>query len=375
MKTKNRYCVILAGGKGNGLWPISREAHPKQFQDIMKIGRSLIQQAFDRVSSLFFIENIFVITYVQYKELVYEQLPKIRRENVLIEPMMMNTSASIAYASFKIHSLDQEALIFTVPSDHFIELKGGDFYDSIEMGFTAASSYEDALITIGVEPDYAETSYGYIQYVPLEGHKEDFCELKKNLIEIKKVKTFVEKPPIELAESFLASGEFLWNSGMFIWKSQSILRALKKHLGDIYDIFSEGVSNFFTLEEEKFIEKIFPTLKKISIDYGVLEKSNHVYVITSHFKWMDVGCWSMIWKETKKDNLNNALFTEKILLYQSKRNIIYSNVDKKLMIIQGLEDFVVVNTKDALFICKLEKEEEIKQYLNDLKVNEEEGFL
>lgn len=374
-KNKQHYCVILAGGGGSQLWPVDRESYPKQFHDILKKGQTLIQETFDRISSFFFIENIFVVTLIKYKKLTLEQLPDLHEKNLLLEPLAMNTSASIVYSSFKIWTLNKNAIVFTTPSDQIIE-QGKKFNESLSLAFKEVQIHLGALIILGIKPTYAETNYGYIQFLSEElKDKIKNKGFKDPKIELKKVKTFVEKPSFELANDFLKSGDFLWNSGMFIWQVESILKEFKQYLNETYEAFYEGISKLNTQKEKKFIKEIFPTLKKASIDYMILEKSKKVYVVVSHFEIIDVSHWSMIYKKIQKDDKKNALLGDQVFTYESNQNMIYSNTKKKVIIVQGLRDFIIIDTRDALLICKQRDEKQIKQYLKDLKINGQEEFL
>ncbi|XOD68572.1 MAG: mannose-1-phosphate guanylyltransferase [Flavobacteriales bacterium AspAUS03] len=357
----NHYCVILAGGVGSRFWPVSTRAYPKQFYDILGVGRTLIQQTFVRVSELVSLENIFVITHEDYEYLVYEQLPELPKSNLLLEPFMMNTAPSIAYASFRIQLRNKNASILIVPSDHLIT-EEKQFYEILQWAFQKAVQGE-RLITLGIKPSRPDTGYGYMQFVS-EDHSSP----------IKKVKTFVEKPSHEIAIEFLHSGDFLWNSGIFVWNVQTILNAFRKHLPEMYETFDRGKGKIGGEEEQIFIRSIFPTLQRISIDYGILEKVDNVYVIPSYFGWSDLGTWGILYDKIPKDASGNALMGKKVLFYEAKNNIVCLKGDKAA-IIEGLNDYIVVGTSKALLICRKEKEQEIKRFVNDLKIERGEEFL
>ncbi|XCI75451.1 MAG: sugar phosphate nucleotidyltransferase [Flavobacteriales bacterium] len=361
MRRVNHYCVILAGGVGSRFWPVSTRSCPKQFYDILEVGKTLIQQTFVRVFELVLLENIFVITHEDYEPFVYEQLPELPKSNLLLEPFMMNTASSIAYASFRIQLRDKNASILIVPSDHLIT-EEKQFYEVLQLAFRKAVQGEH-LITLGIKPRRPDTGYGYIQFVS-EDHASP----------IKKVKAFVEKPSREIAREFLYSGDFLWNSGIFVWNVRTILNAFRKHLPEMYETFYRGKGKIGSEEEQTFIRSIFPTLQRISIDYGVLEKADNVYVIFSRFGWSDLGTWGVLYDKVPKDTSGNALMGKKVLFYEAQNNIVYLKGDKTA-IIEGLNDYIVIGTSKALLICRKEKEQEIKRFVNDLKIERGEEFL
>ncbi|XOD66795.1 MAG: mannose-1-phosphate guanylyltransferase [Flavobacteriales bacterium Tduv] len=360
-KDNHHYSVILAGGIGSRFWPVSTRSCPKQFYDILGLGKTLIQQTFSRVSEVISSKNIFVITHEDYKSLVYEQLPDLPESNLLLEPFMMNTAPSVAYASFKIRARDKNACILVAPSDHLIT-EEKKFYETLEWAFQEASQRQ-RLITLGIEPIHPNTGYGYIQFI-----QESDTSL------VKKMKTFVEKPSREIASEFLHSGDFLWNSGIFVWNVQTILEAYKKHLPHMYNVFSAGEEKMDAEDEQTFIQSIFPTLQRISIDYGILEKADDVYVIPSHFGWSDLGTWSTLCDKVPKDISGNTVIGKKVLFYDSLDNIVCLN-NKKAAIIEGLNGYIIIETSRALLICKKEKEQEIKRFVNDLKIEKGEEFL
>ena len=354
---KNNYAVIMAGGIGSRFWPMSKESRPKQFIDILGTGETLIQQTFRRLTKICPEENIFIVTNKNYKELCMQQIPDIEENNILLEPCMRNTAPCIAYATFKIHSQNPEANMIVAPSDHLITMEN-KFMKVVKQGMQATKE-NDILLTIGIHPSRPETGYGYIQFNdnPLESNAE-----------IKKVKSFTEKPNQDLALQFLDSGDFLWNSGIFIWRASTIIKAFRKHLRDIYDIFEGSDTVFNTNKEHDFIEKIFPACKNISIDYGVMEKSNKVFVLPAEFGWSDLGTWGSLYTHQKLDKRQNAVQGKKVLLYNSSENII--NVpDEKLVVLQGLNGYIVVENDNTLLICKKEDEQNIKKFVTDVKKN------
>lgn len=351
MSASNRYCVIMAGGIGSRFWPMSTIKHPKQFQDILGTGRTMIQQTFDRISGIVSTENIFVITNSEYVELCMQQLPELAPENIVGEPLMKNTAACNLYMANKIAALDASASILVVPADHLI-LKEQLFHEKVELGFSLAST-NDYLITMGIEPTRPDTGYGYIQY--LANKKDTYF----------KVKTFTEKPDLEIAKAFLESGDFLWNAGIFIWNVQSIRAAFSKYLPDMVQEFNSCPFN--APDEQSCIEKIYPKIHKISVDNGILEKADNVYVIPADLGWSDLGTWTSVYQNSEKDAQENALNSKNILTYNAHGNVIRLKSKNKVAIIDGLEDFIVVDTDKSLLICPISNDQLIKDYVLDLK--------
>ena len=351
---KNNYAVIMAGGIGSRFWPMSRASFPKQFLDILGTGETLIQQSFRRLAKLCPAENILIVTNKSYKELCLEQLPNIIEGNILCEPTMRNTAPCIAYASFKIHNINPDANIIVAPSDHLISNED-EFVRVVNECFKV-SSEKDQLLTLGIRPSRPDTGYGYIQFN---------TELASGNT-LKEVKTFTEKPNQELALQFLDSGDFLWNSGIFIWNAKTIILALRKHLRDIYDVFEDGKQYFNTENETKFIDRIYPGCKNISIDYGIMEKSDNVFVYPSDFGWSDLGTWGSLQTHLTLDKNENGLIGDNVMMYDCKDNIINLSNDKTA-IVQGLEGFIVVEHNNTLLICKKSHEQSIKKYVSEPK--------
>jgi mannose-1-phosphate guanylyltransferase len=352
---KNNYAVIMAGGIGSRFWPMSKASRPKQFIDILGTGETLIQQTFGRLSKICSNENILIVTNKNYKDLCLEQLPKIKEENILCEPCMRNTAPCVAYAAFKIHNQNPEANMIVAPSDHLITNE--DAFVRVVKDGMQASAANDILLTIGILPSRPDTGYGYIQF--------NEHPLKSNPT-IKKVKTFTEKPNQELALQFLDSGDFLWNSGIFIWSAETIIESFRKHLRDIYDVFEGGKQYYYTSEESKYIDRMFPTCKNISIDYGIMEKSDSVYVFPADFGWSDLGTWGSLYTHLDLDKNQNAVQGKKVLLYDCSDNIVKIPNDK-LVVLQGLNGYIVVENDGKLLICKKEDEQKIKQFVSDVK--------
>lgn len=351
MEINNQYCVIMAGGIGSRFWPMSTHKNPKQFQDILGTGRTMIQQTFDRISKLIPAENIFVITNVEYVEMSQEQLPEIPVENIVGEPVMKNTAACNLYMSNKIEAINPDANIIILPADHLI-LKEDVFLDKVRMAFNIASE-NDYLITLGISPTRPDTGYGYIQFMT-EEDKTVF-----------KVKTFTEKPDLEIAKTFLESGDFLWNAGIFIWNVKSIKKAFEKLLPEMAQQFTECEYN--TSSENACIQVIYPKVNKISIDNGILEKADNVYVIPADLGWSDLGTWTSVYENSEKNEQNNAFQSKHILTYNASGNIIQLKDNNKAAIVDGLEDYIIIDTDLALLICPKDNDQLIKDYVLDLK--------
>ncbi|OFX23653.1 MAG: mannose-1-phosphate guanylyltransferase [Bacteroidetes bacterium GWA2_31_9b] len=361
---KNNYCVIMAGGVGSRFWPLSRSNKPKQFLDILGTGRSLLQMTFDRFKTICPVENIFVVTGTSYASLISEQLPELSDNQILFEPIRRNTAPCIAYANYKIFKINPNANIVTAPSDHLI-LKENEFKKVILHGLDFVSD-KDALLTLGIKPSKPETGYGYIQF----DQKEK--EAKNPLIY--KVKTFTEKPNKELAQVFVDSGEFYWNSGIFIWSLKSIMKAFSTYLPEIDSLFKEGYNSYNTTEEEAFISKTYFECRNISIDYGIMEKANNVFMYCSNFGWADLGTWGSLYEHLPKDKENNSIRGENTFTYNLE-NCIVNLPDNKLAVIQGLSNYIVVESDGILLVCKKEDEQEIKQYVNDIKMKNGDHYL
>ena len=351
---KNYYAIIMAGGIGSRFWPISRTSHPKQFIDILGTGKTLIQNTYDRFLKVCPKENIYVVTNEIYTGLVKKQLPDMADEQILTEPVMRNTAPCIAYGSFKIESLNPDAAIVVAPSDHLI-LDEAAFISTIEKSLQVASK-DGCLITLGIKPSRPDTGYGYIQYTNHSLH-DDFY----------KVKTFTEKPTLEIAKTFLQSGDFLWNAGIFIWTAKAIVDAFAKHLPDMHEIFAEARPVYNTPDEKGHLHKSYLQCTNISIDYGIMEKADNVYVLPSEFGWSDLGTWASIYQLAEKDYVGNAVIpSEKVIMYDSS-NCMVNVPGEKLVILQGLHDFIVVEANNTLLICPRDQEQNVKKIVADVK--------
>lgn len=348
---KDNYCVIMGGGIGSRFWPFSRETYPKQFLDFFGTGRSLLQMTFDRFCNIIPIENIFIVTNKQYAALIKEQLPEIDDSQILLEPARRNTAPCIAYASYHIQSINPKANIVVAPSDHLI-LKEDQFLKDVSIALDFVKK-NNVLVTLGIKPSRPETGYGYIQSSDVM--QEGFT----------KVKTFTEKPNIELAKVFQKSGEFFWNSGLFVWNIDSIIEAFEKFLPDIAARFELGSDKFATDKEADFILEVFPYCPNISIDYGVMEKADNVYMLCADFGWADLGTWGSLYDIAPKDNEMNVALNTKALFYESNGNIVALDDPNKLVIAQGLNDYIIAESGNVLVICKKEDEQRIKQFVAD----------
>jgi mannose-1-phosphate guanylyltransferase len=353
---ENRYVIIMAGGVGSRFWPLSRREKPKQFLDILGTGETLLQQTFRRFKEACPEKNIFVVTSAEHKNLVVEQLG-IDPSRVLGEPFRRNTAPCIAYGTFRIQKENPNAIIAVTPADHLI-VKENKFCEVIKSCYDFAKKNE-ALVTIGIKPDRAETGYGYIQ-----ADKKKQVKGYENLL---KVKTFTEKPNQELARIFLESGDFFWNSGIFIWNMKSILAAFEKHMPDAFAAFAEGRELYGTRQEKNFIGKTYSECRNISIDYGIMEKADNVYVMTStDIGWSDLGTWGSLYEQSASDKNGNAVVRGDAYSYDNMGNI-FNIAPGKIAVIQGLKDYIVIDADDVLLIVKKEEEQNIKQYLDDVK--------
>ncbi|MDR1370451.1 MAG: mannose-1-phosphate guanylyltransferase [Dysgonamonadaceae bacterium] len=356
---KDNYCVIMGGGIGSRFWPFSRETMPKQFLDFFGTGRSLLQQTFDRFSQIIPVENIFIATNELYKDPVKNQLPELRDEQILLEPTRRNTAPCIAYASYRIRAINPRANIVVTPADHLI-LQEYHFLKNIQTGLNFVSKFP-SLLTLGVKPSRPETGYGYIQ-------SEDVGDDR-----IQKIKAFTEKPNYELARIFYESGEFYWNSGVFIWNVNSILEAFSLHIPDITTRFNKGLGVFNTDKEKAFINEEYPSLQNVSIDYGVMEKADNVYMLVADFGWSDLGTWGSLYDLAGKDENHNATLKCKSAFYESKDNLV-SLAGDKLAVIQGLEDYIIAESDNILLICKKSEEQRIKQFVTDVNMKYGDEF-
>ena len=375
-ENQNNYCVIMAGGVGSRFWPFSRESKPKQFLDFFGTGRSLLQMTVDRFRPIVPIENMYIVTNVAYKELILQQVPDLKEVQILCEPARRNTAPCIAYATAHIRALclrragltaanqdwtrpEMQANIVVAASDHLI-LEEDKFRQTIMKAFDFVSKHK-VICTLGMTPTRPETGYGYIQYIKEQSDKVQSTK------DIFPVKTFTEKPNLEMAKVFLDSGDFLWNSGIFIWNLQTISEAFRYLLPEVADRFREGELLMGTDKEEDFIEVMFPKCPNISIDYGIMEKADNVYVLPSSFGWSDLGTWGSLYELSEKDETQNVSLHSDALFYEAKGNVVTLEPGK-LAVVQGVDDMIIAEQKGVLLVCKKAEEQRIKQFVADAQV-------
>lgn len=357
---KDYFCVIMGGGIGSRFWPFSRKTLPKQFLDFFGTGRSLLQQTYDRFKKVIPEENILVVTNALYAGLVQEQLPGLKPEQILLEPTRRNTAPCIAWASYHIRALNPNANIVVAPSDHLI-LKEDEFLTAIKNGLEFVSQSEK-LLTLGIKPNRPETGYGYIQIDEPVG--DNFY----------KVKTFTEKPELELAKVFVESGEFYWNSGLFMWNVNSIIKAGETYLPELAAKLAPGSKVYGTPAEKQFIDENFPACPNVSIDFGIMEKANNVYVSLGDFGWSDLGTWGSLYELSPKDKEGNVTLKCQTMLYDCKDNII-ALPDNKLAVINGLEGYLIAESDNVLLICKKDEEHTIRKYVNDAQIKMGDKYI
>jgi mannose-1-phosphate guanylyltransferase len=353
----------MAGGIGARFWPMSRTSHPKQFIDILGTGETLIQQTYKRFSKIIRKENLFIITNESYKDLVKKQIPGISDEQLLLEPARRNTAACIAFANYRILSIDPEANIVVAPSDHII-LKEDVFLRDILTALEAVANH-DWLLTLGIRPSRPDTGYGYIQFMDGLVYQKD--------PHLKKVKTFTEKPDLDLAVTFLKCGDFLWNSGIFIWSLKSIMSAFSRLLPEMDLFFSKGIGKYGTPDEKKFINEAYTVCKSTSIDYGIMEKATNVYVLSVDFGWSDLGTWGSLFENRPRNAQGNAVMGKNVMMYDST-DCLVNMPDDKVVVLEGLKDFIVVESEGVLLVCRKADEQQIRQFVNDVRLEKGEKF-
>ncbi|MCZ2471771.1 mannose-1-phosphate guanylyltransferase [Aquirufa ecclesiirivi] len=344
---KDNYLIIMAGGIGTRFWPISRSANPKQFHDVLGVGKTMLQQTAERFQGIIPQENIYVVTSDEFAGLVEEQLPFLSKEQILKEPQRKNTAPCIAYATYKIAKKNKKAKFVVAPADHVI-LKENAFQENIRTALEVAE--EGVFVTLGIIPTRPDTGYGYIQYVPNDNKAQ-------------KVKTFTEKPNLELAQAFLESGDYVWNAGIFVFKLPTFKKELEKHQSRMAEQFEEGLAHYYTQEEESFIKKVYAVCKNISMDVGIMEKAQEVKVILSDIGWSDLGTWQSLYEINEKD-ANNNVVEGNVITYDTQ-NCIIKTPAEKLVIIQGLKGFIVAEHGNALMICPKDQEQEVKKFVEE----------
>lgn len=358
---KNFYAVIMAGGVGSRFWPLSKQKFPKQFLDFLNTGKSLFQATYERFTHICPKENIFVVANRDYEEIIKDQVPGIKNEQLLLEPMARNTAPCIAYASYKIMTKNPEATIVVAPSDHLI-INEKNFSDCIlhTMNFACR---RDVLVTLGIKPSRPDTGYGYIQMI--ENIQEDG---------LYKVKTFTEKPKPDMAKHFVESGEFLWNAGIFVWNVKSIINAFKQFLPDITSCFNFPKEVFFTDEEKKYISKTYTSCPTIAIDYGIMEKAENVYVLPTDFGWSDIGTWNSVFEHLSKDEYQNAI-KGKYVFVRNATNCIINISDDKLLAVNNVDNLIIVESDNIILVADKSKEQDIRNVVNEIKTKYREKFI
>lgn len=358
----NNYVAIMAGGIGSRFWPESRVGYPKQFLDILGSGRSLIQWTYQRFRHICPPENIYFITNQQYIGTLRQQIPELLEGNIISEPSRKNTAACAAYFAHKMMALNPDANIIMSPADHLIM----DERAFERTAFEALDyvSRHPVLLTLGIKPTRPDTGYGYIQYEDEEGNEDH----------VFRVKTFTEKPPLELARTFLKSGDFLWNSGIFVWNVKTILEAVAKYLPEMHEVFTQAEGVYNTAKEAQVISELYPMCPNTSIDYGIMEKAKNVFVIPAYFGWCDLGTWESAYENSQKDYLGNAVYGKNVMIIDASECMVKAPHDK-LVVLQGLEQFIVIDTQDVLLICERNREQQVKEYVAEIKRNKGDRYL
>ncbi|MCC2546842.1 mannose-1-phosphate guanylyltransferase [Hymenobacter sp. BT175] len=361
---ENTYLVVMAGGIGSRFWPFSRTHNPKQFHDVLGVGRSMLQLTVDRFEGICPPENVFIVTHRDYREQVQQHLPQLAPEQILIEPIGRNTAPCIAYASYRIAQHDPKGVIIVSPADHAV-LHEDEFRRVITQAVAGART-NDILLTLGIQPSRPDTGYGYIQYLDQDEAGHAFPA------GFKKVKTFTEKPNLELARMFVDSGDFLWNSGLFVWRADVIIQAFHQYLGDIAEVFDEGVELLGTPAEEEFIAEAYSRCRNISIDYGVMEKADNVFVLPADFGWSDLGTWDSLHRIGERDEHGNVVDGD-ALLYDTQ-NCVVKTPSERLVVLQGLDGYIVAEYDNVLLICKRSEEQRVKDFVADVRTKKGNGY-
>lgn len=358
MDNNNTYVAIMAGGVGSRFWPASRETLPKQFLDILGLGKSLIRMTYERFNKIIPAERILVVTNKVYKDLVAEHIPEIPESNIITEPSRNNTGPCVAYTAFRLNAMNPDATFVVAPSDHVI-LKEDIFLTLVSKALDFASK-EEVIVTLGIQPTRPDTGYGYIE-----------STTERNSAGLEKVASFREKPDAETAQAYLDDGSYFWNAGIFVWSSKTILGAFKKNAADIYDILSQDTSKYNTSEEQAYIDTVYPTTPSISVDYAILEKADNVYTLPADIGWSDLGTWNALHAHLDKDESDTVVLGDNTLVLNSKNCMIRSDAEK-LVIVKDLEDYIVIDESDVLLIYPKNQEQEIKQLRKSI---EQKKFL
>jgi len=348
----NYYAILMAGGVGSRFWPMSTQDFPKQFHDMLGTGDTLIQKTFQRLSKLIPKENIFILTNAQYRDLVFQQLPGVTERQVLLEPAMRNTAPCILYASLKIQKENPDAVMIVAPSDHWIEDES-KFTENVQQAFEFCEK-NDALMTLGIQPTFPNTGYGYIEYD------------KSATNAIKQVRQFREKPDYDTAKSFISQGNFLWNAGIFMWSATSVIKAFQFHQPELFQLFEKGINIYNTEDEALFIAENYDKSENISVDYAIMESSVNVYVLPAEFDWNDLGTWGSLYDKLDKDTNKNAVVNARTLTEDASGNMIRTKADK-IVVVDGLKDYIIVDKDEVLLIFPKSKEQDIKKVLQKVK--------
>lgn len=342
----------MAGGVGSRFWPVSTQDFPKQFHDMLGTGDTLIQKTFNRLANLIPKENIFILTNEHYNDLVFEQLPEVTKRQVVLEPAMRNTAPCILYAALKIQKENKDAVMIVAPSDHWIEDERA-FTENVQQAFDFCSQ-NDALMTLGIQPTFPNTGYGYIEYDAATQN------------DIKSVHQFREKPDYDTAKAFIARGNFLWNAGIFMWSVSSVINAYKNNQPDLYRLFEKGIEVYNTNFEDDFIKDNYVKAENISVDYAIMESSKNVFVLPATFDWNDLGTWGSLYDKLDKDENNNAVVNARTLTEDASGNMIRTKSDK-IVVVDGLQDYIIVDKDEVLLIFPKTKEQDIKKVLQNVK--------
>ena len=347
---KNHYCVIMAGGIGSRFWPLSRTEKPKQFVDILGVGKTFIQMTFERFASFIPKENFVVVTGEIYKDLVLEQLPQLTEQQVLLEPARRNTAPCLAYAAYKLKKQNPDAVMVVTPADHLI-LDTTTFADVMQQSLRHAEDHNH-LLTIGITPSFPSTGYGYI-------------EVEDTSASFSKVTEFKEKPDYDTAVQFIEDGNYRWNSGMFVWSVKAIDAALQEHLPVVSRLFDDAQKYYYTPDEQKNVNEVYLSSESISIDYGIMEKANNVYVTSADFGWSDLGTWTSLYEQSTKDDRDNVLSGNDIIATDTTNCFVKQlNADKRV-VVDGVKDLLVVDTPDVLLICDRTDENHVKRVIDN----------
>ncbi|MFK7782147.1 mannose-1-phosphate guanylyltransferase, partial [Psychroserpens sp.] len=349
---KNYYAILMAGGVGSRFWPVSTQDFPKQFHDMLGTGDTLIQKTFNRLANLIPKENIFILTNERYNDLVFEQLPEVTKRQVVLEPAMRNTAPCILYAALKIQKENEDAVMIVAPSDHWIEDEMA-FSENVQQAFDFCSQ-NNALMTLGIQPTFPNTGYGYIEFD------------KSNTSNIKSVNQLREKPDYETAKQFISQGNFLWNAGIFMWSVSSVIDAYKNNQPNLYQLFEKGIEVYNTDFEDDFVRDNYGKAENISVDYAIMESSQNVYVLPATFDWNDLGTWGSLYDKLDKDDNNNAVVNARTLTEDASGNMIRTKGDK-IVVVDGLQDYIIVDKDEVLLIFPKTKEQDIKKVLQNVK--------